>query len=523
MASTLIAEISREDLQTLDAPTEAKISDVENLSSYNWIEAPAQTPTIAVPGSPPLWSPLPMPRRLPKDSGLVYISQNAARNPDSPLEPLFRALYVSRPSFDIRSVDAITDRNNIRKLLSFVDPSTSRNGLEPFTIDIEVIGDTLVLNRNDPETHTVIGPAEFRGFGHEFEKAYTTRNINDSTGHHRIISYCFGGLKFIIRYETDAYVGGGVPSSEGDSLSSMLGSMSLSSATGHCSTPLATGSKLAVRREGQVVSLESTLEIKTRVSHKSLPIEEVAAQLWVSQTPKLVRAYHRNGTFEDPRVEDVAGVVKEWESDHQPHLRKLVALISRILSVVKEWAGARNATLKYDAAGDKLVILTADEKKKLLPDDLYGMWVDAGNLCADVREESKNTDKSAVESKTQTPVHADTPFFEVINYSVVNGYRHFFRRMPLSLSQYHVLHDSLELLGIDVLQNQTISNIMHDFRAAKDDYDSGERRQIRGPKSVARDAAFRLIYIKLETKTRRSMRHFSSYPIGLFSATRRGR
>jgi len=277
----------------------------------------------------------------------------------------------------------------------------------------------------------------------------------------------------------------------------MLGSMSLSSATGHCSTPLATGSKLAVRREGQVVSLESTLEIKTRVSHKSLPIEEVAAQLWVSQTPKLVRAYHRNGTFEDPRVEDVAGVVKKWESDHQPHLRKLVALIGRILSVVKEWAGARNATLKYNAAGDKLVILTADEKKKLLPDDLYGMWVDAGNLCADVREESKNTDKSAVESKTQTPVHADTPFFEVINYSVVNGYRHFFRRMPLSLSQYHVLHDSLELLGIDVLQNQTISNIMHDFRAAKDDYDSGERRQIRGPKSVARDAAFRLIYMFL--------------------------
>ena len=102
----------------------ALITDVKHLSSYNWIDA--STPTIAVPGSPPLWSAPKGPKQLQKDSGLIYLAQNAARHPASPLEPLFRALYTTNQSLDIRSVDIVTDRNNIRKLLSFVNPRLSK-------------------------------------------------------------------------------------------------------------------------------------------------------------------------------------------------------------------------------------------------------------------------------------------------------------------------------------------------------------------------------------------------------------
>ena len=116
MASTTIAEISRLDLQDLSTPAVASITDVKHLSSYNWIEAP--TPSIAVLGSPPLWSPLRVPRQLKKDSGLIYIAQNAAHHLDSPLKPLFRALYVANPSFDIRLIDVVINRNNICKLFS---------------------------------------------------------------------------------------------------------------------------------------------------------------------------------------------------------------------------------------------------------------------------------------------------------------------------------------------------------------------------------------------------------------------
>ena len=387
MASTALAEISRLDLLDLSIPPFASITDVKHLSSYNWIEAP--TPTIAVPGSPALWSALSTPRRLDKDSGLVYIAQNAARHPDSPLEPLFRALYITDPSFDIRSTDVVSDRNNIRKLLSFINPGSSRNRHEAFTINIEVAKNTTIFCRAETATQEYIQPHEFKGFGHEFEKAYTTSQISDSTGHHRVISYHFGDLKFIIRHETDGYVGAGTGISfsskepEKDVLSNMLGSLSLSPANSPPNTT-STGSILEVRQEGQVIPLDSTLEIKTRVSHKPLDIQEVIPQLWVSQTPKLVRAYHNNGTFNKPVVEDMTTLIKRWEERNQKHLRKLAALINRIIGVVKGCGGS--AAIKYDVEGDKLVICKVDGGK-MLPKDLYSKWDDEDTPEAEVNTE----------------------------------------------------------------------------------------------------------------------------------------
>ncbi|KAI4253084.1 MAG: hypothetical protein L6R42_007709 [Xanthoria sp. 1 TBL-2021] len=301
MASTTLAEISRQDLLELTTLPLASITDVRHLSSYNWIEA--NSPTIAVPGSPPLWAALQGPRTLKKDSGLIYIAQNAARHPDSPLEPLFRALYIANPSFDIGSIDVVTDRNNIRKLLSFINPGSARNGLEPFTINIEVVKNTAIFSRTETATHEFVGVHEFKGFGHEFEKSYTTSQISD--------------------------------------------------------------------KKGQVIPLGSTLEIKTRVVHKPLEIQEITPQLWISQTPKLVRAYHRKGTFQQPKVEDVAAQVKRWEESNQTDLRKLAALINKILVVVK--GCDKMAMVKYDVKKDKLVIWKI-EGKKMLPKDLYSKW-----------------------------------------------------------------------------------------------------------------------------------------------------
>jgi hypothetical protein len=380
MAPKIISEISRLDFQDLGSPPAASITDVKHLSSYNWVEA--STPTIIVPGSPPLWSAPNIPLRLKKDSGLVYIAQNAARHPESPLEPLFRALYITNPSFDIRSVDIVTDRNNIRKLLSFVDLSSARDRLEAFTITVEVAGNTVIFCRDEAATQEFISPHEFRGFGHEFEKRYTTSQIRGSTGHHRIISYRFGGLNFIVRHETDGYVDGGARAllsqmPKDDPLSALLESLSLSPADRTPDTTVA-GSKLSIREEGDVVPLESTLEIKTRVAHKPLAIQDVAPQLWVSQTPKLVRAYHTKGVFQVPKVEDVAAEIKHWEDGKRRELNKLAALIKVIITTVKSAGG--NAVIKYDEIRDNLVVYKNDGEK-MLPQDLYAKW--------DVRDKSK--------------------------------------------------------------------------------------------------------------------------------------
>ncbi|KAI1473183.1 uncharacterized protein F4812DRAFT_42053 [Daldinia caldariorum] len=378
MSSKVVAKVSLSDLQGPDVPPVASITDVKYLSSYNWIESPK--PTIAVPGSPPLWAAPKLPQRVNKDSGLIYIAQNAARHPDSPLEPLFRAIYVTDPSFDIRPIDIVTDRNNIRKLLSFVDPTVARNGLEEFTINIEVTKNTAIFSRDETETQDIIGPNEFKGFGHEFEKACTINKIVGSTGHHRIISYRFGGLNVIVRHETDGYVGATAgPSSSArkaqspSDLTSVFDSLSLSPTNTNLGTTTK-GSKLIVQRDGQAVPLSSTLEIKTRVSHKPLEIREVAAQIWVSQTPKLVRAYHQRGVFKVPTVEDITPQIKKWEQDKQVHLRKLALLMRRIVNVVKNCR--ESVTLRYDRRENKL-ILTEVPRKKMLPQDLYLKWDDA--------------------------------------------------------------------------------------------------------------------------------------------------
>ena len=408
MASTTLIQISLEDLSDSSIPLSVSMTGVKHLSSYNWIEAP--TPTKAVPGSPPLWTAPSGSVRVKKDTGFIYIAQNAARHPESPLEPLFRALYIADPDFDIRSIDVVTDRNNVRKLLSFVDRASAKNGLEAFEIRLEVVENTAILSREETATYEVIGPDDFKGYGHEFEKAYTTNKISGSTGHHRIVSYQMGDLKFVIRHETDGYVGKGTgePSSkskepESDNLSSLLGSLSLSPAT---STPKAvsTESGLTIKRGGQVVPIGSTLEIKTRVFRKRLEISEVASQLWISQTPNLVRAYHNNGTFQDPKVEDVTTQIKGWQDRNQANLTKLAVLIRKIIAVVRDNGG--NATVRYDVNKRKLVV-TRFHGKKMLPEDLYSKWNDNEKSEAETTTDQQADHKGGVGTANRVATKAD--------------------------------------------------------------------------------------------------------------------
>ncbi|KAI8710964.1 hypothetical protein NCS52_01509800 [Fusarium sp. LHS14.1] len=506
MVFDVITEIYRSDLPDPGVSAMASITNVRHLSSYNWIERP--TATIAVPGSPPLWSAPKTSRQLNKDSGLFYIDQNQARHPESPLEPLFRALYISVPSFDIRSVDIVTDRNNIRKLLAFVNPDLGSSDLEPFTIGVEVIGTTALFCRDETAATRFIAPHEFRGFGHEFEKEYTTNQINGSAGHHRIIAYRFGGLNFVVRYEADGYVATDLTDSTfgtknpHDHLSDIMGTLSLSP-TRNAPKTTPTVSRLAITEEGRMVPPESILEIKTRASSRRLQVQEVAAQLWVSQTPKLVRAYHDRGKFQVPQVENVAAQVKRWEELNQNDLKRLASLIQTIYNLARQSGG--KTTVRYDG-GNKLLLYGTD-RKAMLPTFLYSKWDDRGNARAtanvgmDAKAE-RSTTPGAGQAKTKETArdkYGDAPYSEIINLGMDKGFRQFFRRMPTQLSQYHILCDALDSLAIDVTEGCTVRDIMNDMRRGKDEWDPDERREIKGSKSIARDSAFRLLYMFLRS------------------------
>ncbi|OCL11443.1 hypothetical protein AOQ84DRAFT_287231 [Glonium stellatum] len=344
MPSQIIAEISRPDLTDLPASSSATITGVQHLASYNWLEK--SVPTISVPGTPALWSPPSVSSKLTPDSGMVYIDQNAARNPSSPLEPLFRSLYSQKPDFQIGDIDLVTDRNNIRKLLRFVKGSST----DKFEIQVEIVGSkTALFTRVEEKTTDFI--QGFRGFGHNFEKAYT-KGPAGSTGHHRIVSYDFGGMKMIIRHETDGYIGsktGSVavtrPAETTDSLSDLLGSLSISK-------PAATA-------------------IKTRAASRTLDMAEVTPQLWISQTPILVVGYHQRGVFDDVQLRNMKQGIRNWERDNEKALRSLASLMKKIIAAAKS-SSNRNAVVKY-YGGTKLRIFTG-KQNRALPNDLYSKW-----------------------------------------------------------------------------------------------------------------------------------------------------
>ena len=113
---------------------------------------------------------------------------------------------------------------------------------------------------------------------------------------------------------------------------------------------------------------------------------------------------HGKGTFQGPEVENVAAEIKRWEEGNQKNLRKLAALINKILNVVKGYG--RSAIVKYDDKGDKLVIWKVDGKR-MLPKDLYSKWDDRDNSEAEANTDHDVGAKSAVEPVDGVETKAD--------------------------------------------------------------------------------------------------------------------
>lgn len=67
-------------------------------------------------------------------------------------------------------------------------------------------------------------------------------------------------------------------------------------------------------------------------------------------------------------MEDVTTAMKDWEKGNQDDIKKLIALVNRILRVTRN--RGRSSIIRYDPREDKLVIKQV-ERKKMLPDDLY--------------------------------------------------------------------------------------------------------------------------------------------------------
>lgn len=88
---------------------------------------------------------------------------------------------------DWGSVDILTDRNNLRKLLAYLDDHDTKD----FRIDLQLVGAwTVVLQRWEERTAE---EGEAHGYGDTFEQKFTALAPDCEAaafaGHHRVISY----------------------------------------------------------------------------------------------------------------------------------------------------------------------------------------------------------------------------------------------------------------------------------------------------------------------------------------------
>ncbi|KAJ5247882.1 hypothetical protein N7468_002865 [Penicillium chermesinum] len=99
-------------------------------------------------------------------------------------------------------------------------------------------------------------------------------------------------------------------------------------------------------------------------------------------------------------------------------------------------------------------------------------------------------------------VHGDIALFDVALKGLESGYRQCFRCLRGNISQYHTLCETYDFLRVDVLRGQSIDTIFADLKACKTDYkfDYQRPRAVKGDKTQARDAAFRLLFLIIRGK-----------------------
>ncbi|KAH9919324.1 uncharacterized protein B0H18DRAFT_1028382 [Fomitopsis serialis] len=300
--------LERPELETLQKPetraTESvTIRDVEYIGSYNWLDQ--KKPTIVVPGSPRRWLNRDIPYQVPPDAGTFCTYEDGQRVPSYPMLPWFYAIdTVTGQAMDWGSVDFITSRNTLRKLLRW----TRESKPDDFRIDTQLAGERTVVFGQWVERMRMKSDSRHPGYGRNFEHESTgvapgCENLN-MTAHTRLVKYNFGGLTMVVGFEVDAYTASASPSNS-----------PLITNGGHSATtePMTHADKSYVNvvNAGGQIPQADIVEIKTG---KKMKWKETYPQLFLSQTPHLYAASHEQGLFrqvrmlgvDDPEMREVA-------------------------------------------------------------------------------------------------------------------------------------------------------------------------------------------------------------------------
>ncbi|KAJ8128821.1 hypothetical protein O1611_g4811 [Lasiodiplodia mahajangana] len=348
---TLVAEFTTEDIaSSTRSAAEARITNYRYAASYSLNDEKPYK--VIVPGQPATWRPPQLPSQLPGDHGDYMRDQNGARFPDHPIQPAVQALFALNKAFDPSNIDIMGCASSLGDILRFV-----RSIESTFRFNIEVVGNTLFLIRNCK--NDVI--PDVRGYGHSFLDVFTSSEPSGvkTKSHQRIVSYDFGGLSCLVRFECDGYL----PNCDGHDIP----------VTEPQFNPLPTLSdSIAIQKSGMIVPQDSILEIKTKSEAVGvIQIDDHLPRLWVRQIPHFITAYHNRGTFRNVQVTDVRPKLAEWETLHQDELKRFAFTLRQLTTEVK-----RSSHLKLVVYREGTGPLQLRERKEAAGHALPTSWRD---------------------------------------------------------------------------------------------------------------------------------------------------
>ncbi|KAF9778716.1 hypothetical protein BJ322DRAFT_1114053 [Thelephora terrestris] len=343
------------------------------IGSYNWIDAP--TPTIIVPGCPPIWAEKRAPLIVPRDNGRDFIDQNGYHMKRRfTLLPLIRAVQTitnrKTSKFDWPSVDFVADRGALRKLAAWANDKSGH-----WRMDTQLAGhNTVLINSWPPVTKQTIGHSD--SYGYNFEKACThpAPGCESGTGHHRIITYDFGGLTMVVRFEVDACLPFPTTRSRRKSGNARNHAKSApgAQAWGTDTPTFRTVSKptlrfphVAVIRAGSRVPQSHLIELKTYSGAKK-HWNRSYPQLFLSQTPHIYYGAHKNGEFSEIKKYTLGEPhLKPIDHNAQVAFKKLKVALEAIQELVGKHG--TNGRITLVCTGKELGVYQRENAGSCLP------------------------------------------------------------------------------------------------------------------------------------------------------------
>ena len=261
------------------------------------------------------------------------------------------------PDFDLLLLDVVGCGSTLGNLLRFCA------GIDKdFRFDIARVGDTVFFIRKESSPTALI--YNIRGYGHSFPEAHTIwePDVQGSTSHQCIIQYDFGGLKSLVRSESDGYLKQTVDRNTQrndaktantskdlpESMENLVKTQekieadTLFEALRITGGPSSTFGPLHIERRGRQIPPKAIFDLKTRSKETSRPIDmdEVYRRLWVNQTPYFIFAEHFRGSFEPRDIQPVSisDGISNWEKDHEALLRHYQVAVMEFIAATRSSA-----------------------------------------------------------------------------------------------------------------------------------------------------------------------------------------